>query len=353
MKKAFLILLFFFVYFILSAQEVGFLQNIYQYLENTRVFELNQEEGHVPLSPFNSVQEALDARRYKSTWSLSLNGTWRFHYADTPEGLQEGFYTSNFNDRNWDTIHVPSNWEMQGYSDPLFRNIATPFKPDPPNVPREYNPTGSYRKDFIIPTSWKDREVFLRLEKTASASFVWINGKEVGYNEGAQEPAEYNITEFIRPGRNMLAVIVFKYSDGYYLEDQDYWRLAGIFDDVWLYATPKMHIFDWFATTDLDDAYLNSRLNVQAEIRNYSDIPCHDYQLRATLYDEERKVVKVLNSGKFSVMPKSSHDLNLSEEIINPLNQSITPRTLTILKIIINLPLRDLGNLLNCIQIMV
>ena len=322
MKKAFLIVLFFFVYLILSAQEVGFLQNMYQFLENTQVFELNQEEGHVPLVPFNTVQEALDASRNKSTWSLSLNGTWRFHYADTPEGLQEGFYTSNFNDRNWDTIHVPSNWEMQGYSDPVFRNVITPFKPDPPNVPREYNPTGSYRKDFIIPTSWKGREVFLRLEKTASASFVWINGKEVGYNEGAQEPAEYNITEFIRPGRNMLAVIVFKYSDGYYLEDQDYWRLAGIFDDVWLYATPKMHVFDWFTTTDLDDAYLNSRLNVQAEIKNYSDIPRHDYQLRATLYDEERKAVKVLNSGKFSIMPKSSHDLTLSEEIINPLKWS-------------------------------
>ena len=132
---------------------------------------------------------------------------------------------------------------MKGYGDPLFRNVSTPFRPDPPRIPREYNPTGSYRRSFIVPASWKDKEVFLRMEKTASASFVWVNGKEVGYNEGGQEPAEYNITRYIKPGENSMAVVVYKYSDGYYLEDQDYWRLAGIFDDVWLFAAPKVRIF--------------------------------------------------------------------------------------------------------------
>jgi beta-galactosidase len=126
-----------------------------------------------------------------------------------------------------DTIRVPSNWEMKGYGDPLFRNVTTPFRPDPPRVPKEYNPAGSYRRSFNIPSSWSGKEVFLRMEKTASASFVWVNGKEVGYNEGGQEPAEYNITNYIRSGKNTIAVVVYKYSDGYYLEDQDYWRLAG------------------------------------------------------------------------------------------------------------------------------
>jgi len=222
MKRTLILLLLASLVTLVAAQERDFLKNVYQYLENTAVFELNQEEGHVPLAPFNTVGEALNKSRYKSPWALSLNGTWKFHYADTPEGTPEGFYRTNYNDRSWDTIHVPSNWEMQGFSDPIFRNVTTPFPPNPPFVPREYNPTGSYRKTFTIPGTWKEREIFLRLEKTASASFVWVNGQEVGYNEGGQEPAEYNITRFVKPGRNTIAVNVYKYSDGYYLEDQDY-----------------------------------------------------------------------------------------------------------------------------------
>ena len=318
MKSGFFILFFLGAVTTTFAQEVDFLNNIYQYLENTEVFELNQEEGHVQLAPFNSVQEALNTSRIKSNWAMSLNGIWKFHYSDTPEGTPDDFYRESFIDKDWDDIYVPSNWEMQGYSDPLFRNIATPFKPDPPRVPREYNPTGSYRKSFNIPETWKDREVFLRLEKTASASFIWINGKEVGYNEGAQEPAEYNITSFIRPGLNTLAVVVYKYSDGYYLEDQDYWRLAGIFDDVWLFATPKVHVFDWFAITDLDDSFENARLDLTAQVKNYSNTLVNDYQIRASLFDPEKKTVMTIASEKFSVPAKSSKQLKLSERIISP-----------------------------------
>lgn len=318
MKRTILILFLTSIFSLVSGQEMDFLKNVYQYIENTQVFELNQEEGHVPLAPFNSVDDALTKNRYKSPWSMLLNGTWKFHYADTPEGTPEGFYMTNFNDRAWDTIHVPSNWEMQGYSDPIFRNVTTPFPPNPPYVPREYNPTGSYRKVFTIPGGWKGREIFLRLEKTASASFIWVNGREVGYNEGGQEPAEYNITDFVKPGKNTLAVNVYKYSDGYYLEDQDYWRLAGIFDDVWLFAAPKLHLFDWFATTDLDESYINARLDISVNVKNYSDNPQKDYFVRASLFDPEKKVIKTLTTDKFSVAARSSQELKLSEDVLNP-----------------------------------
>jgi beta-galactosidase len=318
MKRILVLLLLTSIYSLIYAQERDFLKNVYQYLENTAVFELNQEEGHVPLAPFNTVAEALSKSRYKSPWALSLNGTWKFHYADTPEGTPEGFYRINYNDRSWDTIHVPSNWEMQGFSDPIFRNVTTPFPPNPPFVPREYNPTGSYRKTFTIPGNWKQREIFLRLEKTASASFVWVNGQEVGYNEGGQEPAEYNITRFVKPGRNTIAVNVYKYSDGYYLEDQDYWRLAGIFDDVWLFATPILHIFDWFATTDLDDSYTDARLDLAVEIKNYSEKTEDDYLLRATLFDPDKKIIKTLVSDKFTVAGKGSRQIKLSEDVTDP-----------------------------------
>ncbi len=235
-----------------------------------------------------------------------------------PKGCLSEFFKEGFNDKKWDTIRVPSNWEMKGYGDPLFRNVSTPFHPDPPKVPREYNPTGSYRRTFNVPASWKTREVFLRMEKTASASFVWINGNEVGYNEGGQEPAEYNISKYLRSGSNIIAVVVYKYSDGYYLEDQDYWRLAGIFDNVWLFAAPKVHIFDWVATTDLDASYTDARLSLSVDVKNYSDQPKNDLSVRAILYDSKKQIVKKITTQKFAVPPDTLNRVELSEIISNP-----------------------------------
>ena len=169
MKKNLFFIIFYIVSVVISAQDKPFLSDIYNYLENTRVFELNQEEGHVPLVPYLSVDEALKNDRSGSINFLSLNGIWKFHFANIPEWTPGNFFEENFNDKKWDTIHVPSNWEMQGFGDPLFRNVNTPFPPNPPYVPREYNPTGSYRKTFNIPGSWKDKKIFLRMEKTASA----------------------------------------------------------------------------------------------------------------------------------------------------------------------------------------
>ena len=318
MKRRILIFFFCLLFACSFSQEKNFLTNIYEYLENTQVFELNQEEGHVPLVPYLTVDEALINKRSESTNYVSLNGLWKFHFATTPEGTPDNFYSENFDDKGWDYINVPSNWEMQGFGDPVFRNVRTPFKPNPPFVPKEYNPTGSYRRTFNIPESWKGKEIFLRMEKTASASFVWINGKEVGYNEGAQEPAEYNITEYVKPGNNSIAVNVYKYSDGYYLEDQDYWRLAGIFDDVWLFATPKVHIFDWYATTDLDVTFTDARLNISVDVKNYSAFTVNDITVLATLYESDNKTVKRFKSEKFSLSQAEKHTLKFSDEIKKP-----------------------------------
>ena len=319
MKKTFSLFSFSIVFAIISfSQEKPFLSVIYSFIENTSVFELNQEEGHVPLVPYSTVDQALVNDFSKTSNYLSLNGIWKFHYSDTPEGVPSEFYKEGFNDKKWDTISVPSNWEMKGYGDPLFRNVTTPFHPDPPRTPREYNPAGSYRRTFIVPSTWKNKEVFLRMEKTASASFVWINGKEVGYNEGGQEPAEYNISEYIKSGKNIIAVVVYKYSDGYYLEDQDYWRLAGIFDNIWLFAAPKVHIFDWVATTDLDETYTDAKLSITADVKNYSDQPGKDLTMRAVLYNSDRQIVETLKTEKFSVLPDSIQTIRLTAMVENP-----------------------------------
>ena len=279
-----------------------YLEHMYDYLENTSVFEENQEEGHA---------------YYLASQHLSLNGNWRFFFANTPEEVPQNFFATNFKDGKWSTIHVPSNWEMEGYGDPLFRNVAAPFKANPPFVPREYNPTGAYRKTFTLPSAWKGQHVFLRMEKTQSASFVWLNGQQVGYNEGGQEPAEYDVTPYLHPGKNTLAVCVMKYSDGYYLEGQDYWRLAGIFDDVTLYATPKTRLFDWFVTTDLDDQYRDATLRLKVDVKKYEDTRAA-YAVRATLSDSKGNKVKEMLSDRFTMDGKGKKSIDFSSLISNP-----------------------------------
>ena len=259
MKKFFCILGGFLFAMGLEAQTLGGWPNWKNYIENTAVFGENQEEGHTFYVPENHIL---------------LNGKWHFLYQDVPTKVPANFYAEDFDDSGWDSISVPSNWEMQGFGDALFRNVHAPFKANPPYVPDEYNPTGVYRHTFNVPDYWKGQQIFLRMEKTASASFVYLNGHYIGYNEGAQEPAEYNLTSYIRPGKeNILAICVLKYSDGYYLEGQDYWRLAGIFDDIWLYATPETRLFDWYVRTDLDDTYTDADLYVDVDIKNYGKAP--------------------------------------------------------------------------------
>lgn len=287
MNKKTALLLSFFLCGALHAQEKPFLDDLPYYIDNPAVFEKGQEEARV----FHLPDE-----------HLSLNGKWKFFWSDTPEGIPANFFEPRFSDRKWEQIDVPSNWEMQGFGDKLFRNVTSPFRPDPPHPPKEYNPTGLYRRTFKVPADWtKEKQVFLRFEKVASASFVWINGQEVGYNEGAQEPSEYNITSFLKPGENTVAVCVLKYSDGYYLEGQDYWRLAGIFDDVWLYAAPDVRLFDWQVITEFDDAFVDSDLAVHVKVKDYKNRQGKGYQLKAQLNDANGQPVKSFTAAPFDL----------------------------------------------------
>lgn len=314
------------------AQDKPYLEDLRYYIANTAVFERGQEPArsyHIP------------------SRNLSLNGEWRFHYYESPLDVPEDFFKPSFNDRKWDFIRVPSNWEMQGYGQPVFRNVTAPFpktmpksmlehfqrilddpgasereklmaryrmggKVDPfavavPDVPMDINPTGAYRTTFTIPSGWKGEQVLLRFEKVASCSFIWVNGEQVGYNEGAQEPSEYDITRYLKPGRNSLAVLVLKYCDGYYLEGQDYWRLAGIFDDVTVYASPKVRIFDWQVLTDFDSSFTDSDLSLSIDLKSYgvsgkglcvSAVVSKDGE---KVFDESRDDVAVPADGLVSV----------------------------------------------------
>ena len=287
-----------------SAQFYNWNDSLSYYIENPAVFEQGQEEGRGYYIP-NDHQ--------------SLNGDWKFFWSDIPYRLPDGFFEPKFNDKEWDNISVPSNWEMFGYGDKIFRNTHASFKVDPPHVPKEYNPTGIYRRSFNISDKWKGKEIFLRFDKVASASFVWVNGEKVGYNEGAQEPAEYNITKYLKSGQNQLTVCVIKFSDGHYLEMQDYWRLAGIFDDVTVYATNKIRLFDYQVITDLDNTYTDANIQINTVVKSYKQpVAASLYTIKAVLTDMEGQMVSQFESNSFTI-PNNKISVSLKNEMKNPL----------------------------------
>jgi beta-galactosidase len=292
----------------------------------------NKEPGHATLIPYTDGAEALAGDREASPYFRSLNGDWRFSYASSPETAPQGFFEPSFEAGGWDTIPVPSNWEMYDYGRPIYVNWGYPFpqngisrtnprvaKDSPlPPIPEADNPVGCYRRAFTIPESWEGRQVFVLFEGVDSAFHLWVNGQQVGYSQGSRLPAEFNITPYVRSGENILAARVYRYSDGSYLEDQDYWRLSGIYRDVYLWAAPSVHVRDFFVRTDLDKAYRGGVLGVRAKVRNYGNVDVTGYFLEAQLLTAqgEEPVGKMLMP--VSVTAKGEVTLDLEQAIANP-----------------------------------
>ena len=213
--------------------------------ENHHVLQINREPARAYFMPYATK---------KGDSQLSLNGTWKFHWSKTPEGRIVDFYKPKFNSKKWDSIQVPANWEVSGYGTPIYVSAGFPFKINPPFVTsepkkdwttyEERNPTGQYLRTFELPDGWTSGQTFLRFEGVMSAFYVWINGERVGYSQGSMEASEFNISKYLRPGTNNIAVEVYKYSDGSYLEDQDFWRFGGIHRDVTLFHTPDVRLSD-------------------------------------------------------------------------------------------------------------
>ena len=180
--------------------------------------------------------------------------------------MQEGFDPGD-----WDEIEVPGSWEVEGYGVPLYRDESYPFPADPPFIPHGYNPVGSYLRTFSVPEEWDGREVYLVFDGVRSAMYVWVNGQPVGYSQGSRTPADFRITEYLRPGENTLAVEVYRWSDGSYLEGQDMWRISGIQRDVYVYAASKLRVRDFEVRAELDDEYTDGRLSVDVEIEGVID----------------------------------------------------------------------------------
>jgi beta-galactosidase len=267
-----------------DSQAPGF-EGEYHEWEDAKTFRINKLPASATASRFDTLEQAL-APAEKPSNVISLNGLWRFLWSPSPAKRPQDFYRENFDVSSWNQLPVPSNWEVHGYGVPIYANTHVPwassgrmarqgihgFPPyitflsgtNPPYVRKDWNPVGSYRRDFELPEDWQGKRIHLTFQGVKSAFYLWINGRQVGYSQDSFTPASFDITEYTRGGRNTLAVEVYRWSDGSYLELQDMWRLSGIFRDVELRALPKVHIRDFFVRPGLDANYRHGRLELEA-----------------------------------------------------------------------------------------
>jgi beta-galactosidase len=257
---------------------------------NPDIFQVNRMEAHNTLMAFDSVEEAVKGERNLSKHYLSLNGKWKFSFAENHEKRIKDFYKTEIDCSDWKEISVPGHWQLQGYDYPQYTNITYPWvgKEDikPPFAPVKYNPVGSYVKTFNIPCEWKGKPVYISFQGVESAFYVWVNGDLAGYSEDTFTPAEFDLTPYLVEGENKLAVEVYRWSDASWLEDQDFWRMSGIFRDVYLYSTPEVHIYDFSVVTELDEKYEDAQLNIKAKLINYYEKAMEQVKLEVILFDK-------------------------------------------------------------------
>ena len=267
--------------------------------ENHHVLQINREPARAAFTPF-SVQ--------KGDCSMSLDGTWKFRWTPVPGERIIDFYQTDFNDKDWKDFPVPANWEVNGYGTPIYVSAGYPFKIDPPRVMgepkadyttyKERNPVGQYRRTFVLPVGWEaDGQTFLRFEGMMSAFYVWINGERVGYSQGSMEPSEFNITDYLKTGENQIALEVYRYSDGSYLEDQDFWRFGGIHRSIHrsihLIHTPDVRMRDYTIRTLPASAgnYKDFILQIDPQFSVYRGMTGKGYTLQAVLKDVSGKEI--------------------------------------------------------------
>jgi beta-galactosidase len=274
--------------------------------ENPAVFNISREDPHSTLISYSDEQSALEAIKTNSPNYKSLDGLWKFNCVKTPEQRPYWFFKDDYDTRDWKDIEVPSNWQMKGYDVPVYANITYPFwtyakvfnsgnnknteaSLKPPLIPHDWNPVGSYKRNFRIPSGWNDKEIFLHFGAVSSAFYVWVNEKLVGYNEDSKMPAEFNITKYLKAGKNSVSVEVYRWCDGSYLEDQDFWRLSGIQRTVFLHARPKTYINDFFAVGDLVNNYNDGLLKLNVTLKG-AEGESKDYIVDASLFDDGQEL---------------------------------------------------------------
>ncbi|QTD38877.1 DUF4981 domain-containing protein [Polaribacter batillariae] len=314
----------------LNSQQKNPIKDYKFYIENEQVISENKLEAHASFTSFADEKSSFSNR---PEFYKLLNGIWKFNWVKNPKKRPTTFMKNSFNTKKWSDIKVPSNWEVEGFGTPIYVNhqyefadykamiaddielVNTRYPKNPGDVPDNYNPVGSYIKEFNIDRNWKEKEIFLHIGAMKSGGFVWLNGKYIGYSQGSKLPAEFNITDAAKTGKNRLAIQIFRWTDGSYLECQDFWRISGIERDVFVYAQPKVRIEDFEVTSILDGAYKNGVFNLEVDVENHltkSQNATIEYQL----LDSNNQSVKT-DTKTDEISKKSKGKIRFSATIPN------------------------------------
>jgi beta-galactosidase/beta-glucuronidase len=273
----------------------------------------NKLPANTLIIPFTE-QPAFNAANEESPYLKMLNGKWNFKFFTNPNDTPDNFTESDFDDSDWSKIIVPSNWQTKGFGTPIYTNQVHPFPVNPPNVPVEGNETGLYRLWFSIPNSWDGRQIIIHFAGVQSAMEVYLNGEYIGYSQGSMTPAEFDITSALKKGDNLLAAKVIRWSDGSYIENQDFWRMSGIFRDVFIYSLPKQALWDIAINTTFNDNYSEANLNIKGVIENTEGNL--STEVTATLIDSDGNVV--FEENKQAKLANGKASFEISKEIDNP-----------------------------------
>lgn len=293
------------------------MNRIYKEWEDINLLSKNRCKSRSRFTKFLNKEQAITYENKYSLGFRSLNGSWKFLFLKAPELSPEGFYLKEFNSDTWDNIEVPGNWQVQGYGQMHYTDLYYPFPINPPYVPTE-NPTGIYKRKFIIEESWLKDRVTLRFNGVDSAFHLWVNGVEAGYSKGSRMCSEFDISDYINLGENDITVRVYQWSDGTYLEDQDMWWLSGIFRDVEIIKENKVGIRDLFITTDFDEEYKDGRLKVKLYLENSSQEDLNNIKVLYELIDEDLKEVAKGSIDCKDLKASSEIELTISERVKEP-----------------------------------
>lgn len=261
------------------------------YWKDIQTVSVNREAPRSAFMTYADREQAATMKYEQSPYYQLLNGTWKFYYVDSYKQLPEDI-TSTTSLDGWKDIQVPGNWEVQGFGTAIYTNHGYEFQPrnpQPPALP-EQNPVGVYRREITVPADWNGRDIYLHIAGAKSGCYVYVNGKEVGYNEDSKNPAEYLINDFLQPGKNVLTLKIFRWSTGSYLECQDFWRMSGIERDVFLYSQPKASVNDFRITSTLDDTYKNGIFRLAIDLKNHQTNTAN-LAVSYTLVDKDGKTV--------------------------------------------------------------
>ncbi len=277
------------------------------YISNESVIAENKEPAHATFTSYRTHVNALLDNRANAKFFQLLDGQWKFNWVKTPIERPTDFFKPETNIEHWADIKVPGNWEVEGFGVPLYVNhqypfadytaplskeiefIDTLFVKEPGKVPMDYNPVGSYRRDFMVDDGWLSEQSFLQIGGMKAGGFVWLNGHYVGYSQGSKTPAEFDLTQYLQAGKNTLAIQIFRWTDGSYLEDQDFWDISGIERSVFIYAQPKVRIQDFEVVSTLDKAYQNGFLDLTVDVQSHLTSQQH-VTVSYEVFDGEKSV---------------------------------------------------------------